>query len=87
MAPRKASKPKKIAKFYSSNPEAKAKKDAYNKQFNKKPSQLAKRRELADERRKRNVMGKGGKDMSHTKDGRIVPEAPTINRGRNRSKK
>lgn len=87
MAPRKASKPKKIAKFYNSNPQAKAKKDAYNKQFNKKPSQLAKRRELADERRKRNVMGKGGKDMSHTKDGRIVPESPTLNRGRNRGKK
>ena len=87
MAPPKASKPKKIARFYKNNPEAKAKKDAYNKKFNKKPGQMAKRRELAVERRKRKVMGKGGKDMSHTKSGRIVPESPTINRGRNRGKK
>ena len=87
MAPRKTNKPKKTAKYYSSNPEAKAKKDAYNKAFNTKPEQLAKRRELAAERRRRGVMGKGGHDMSHTKDGRMVPESPTINRGRNRGKK
>jgi hypothetical protein len=86
MAPRKASKPKRSSKFYSSNPEAKAKKDAYNKKFNTKPEQLAKRRELSAERRSRGIMGKGGKDMSHTKDGRMVPESPTINRGRNRGK-
>ena len=87
MAPRKASKPKRSSQFYSKNPEAKAKKDAYNKTFNRKPEQLAKRRELSAERRKRGVMGKGGHDMSHTKDGRMVPESPTINRGRNRGKK
>ena len=46
MAPRKASKPKRSSQFYAKNPEAKAKKDAYNKTFNRKPEQLAKRREL-----------------------------------------
>lgn len=87
MAPRKAASPKASAKYYRSNPDAKAKKDAYNKEFNRKPEQKAKRRELAAERRKRGVMGKGGNDMSHTKDGRIVSESPAKNRGRNRGKK
>ena len=87
MAPRKASKPKTSSEFYSKNPASKAKKDDYNKEFNTKPEQLAKRRELASERRSRGVMGKGGKDMSHTKDGRIVSESVATNRGRNRGKK
>jgi hypothetical protein len=87
MAPSKATNPKKTAKYYDENPEAKAKKDSYNKDFNKKPEQKAKRSELVQERRDRGVYGKGGKDMSHTKDGKIVPESPTTNRGRNRGKK
>jgi hypothetical protein len=87
MAPRKAASPKASAKYYRDNPDARAKKDSYNKEFNKKPEQKAKRRELAAERRSRGIMGKGGKDMSHTKDGRIVAESPSKNRARNRGKK
>lgn len=87
MAPPRSKNPKKTARFYNANPDAKAKKDAYNKKFNEKPSQRAKRAELAKVRRDRGVMGKGGKDMSHTKDGRIVAESPSTNRGRNRGKK
>ena len=87
MAPSKAKSPKKTAKYYDENPEAKAKKDSYNKDFNKKPEQKAKRSELVQERRDRGVYGKGGKDMSHTKDGKIVAESPSTNRGRNRGKK
>ena len=87
MAPSKATNPKKSAKYYEENPEAKAKKDSYNKDFNKKPEQKAKRSELVQERRDRGVYGKGGADMSHTKDGKIVAESPTTNRGRNRGKK
>jgi hypothetical protein len=87
MAPPKAKNPKKTARFYNANPDAKAKKDSYNTEFNKKPSQRAKRAQLAKVRRDRGVMGKGGNDMSHTKDGRIVPESPSVNRGRNRGKK
>lgn len=87
MAPSKAKSPKKTAKYYNDNPEAKAKKDAYNKEYNKKPEQRAKRVELVQERRDRGVYGKGGDDMSHTKDGKIVAESPTTNRGRNRGKK
>ena len=87
MAPRKAADPKKSAKYYEANPKAKAKKDAYNKKFNERPEQKEKRKELSRERRERGVMGKGGKDMSHTKDGRIVAESPSKNRARNRGKK
>lgn len=87
MAPPKSKNPKKTARFYNDNPEAKAKKDAYNKKFNEKPDQKEKRAELAKERRDRGVMGKGGKDMSHTKDGKIVSEDSSTNRGRNRGKK
>ena len=87
MAPRKAANPKKSAKYYRDNPEAKEKKKAYDTAFNKSPGQMAKRRELAKVRRERGVMGKGGNDMSHTKDGRIVSESPSRNRARNRGKK
>lgn len=87
MAPSKSASPKKSAKYYNDNPEAKAKKDAYNKEYNKKPDQRAKRSELVQERRDRGVYGKGGDDMSHTKDGKIVAEDPSKNRARNRGKK
>lgn len=87
MAPSKTKSPKKTAKYYEENPESKAKKSAYDKEFNKKPEQRAKRSELVQERRDRGVYGKGGADMSHTKDGKIVAESPTTNRGRNRGKK
>ncbi len=87
MAPPKAKNPKETAQYYRDNPEAKDKKDAYNKKYNRKEEQLDKRRELSKERRDRGVMGKGGDDMSHTKDGKIVSEDPSTNRARNRGKK
>ena len=40
----------KTAKFYQENPTARKKKDAYNTEFNKKPSQRKKRSELVSER-------------------------------------
>lgn len=87
MAPRPVKNPRKSARNYAKNPVARAKKNAYNKKFNRKPSQMAKRRELAKVRRARGIMGKGGPDMSHTKDGRIVAESVSANRARNRGKK
>jgi len=75
---------KKTAKFYASNPEAKAKKDAYNKEFNKKPEQRAKRAELSKINREHQKSGKGkvgdGKDVSHTKRG-VVLKPASVNRG------
>jgi hypothetical protein len=71
----------KSAKYYASNPEAKAKKDAYNKEFNKKPEQRAKRSELVKVNRDRGTYGNGdGKDASHTKKG-IVMKSASANRG------
>lgn len=87
MAPPKVSNPKRSAKYYRSNPEARRKKAATDKKVNARPGQKAKRAELAKVRRDRGVMGKGGKDMSHTKDGRIVAENASKNRARNRGKK
>ena len=87
MAPPRVSNPKRSAKYYRSNPEARRKKAATDKKVNARPEQREKRAELSKERRKRGVMGKGGKDMSHTKDGRIVAEDASKNRARNRGKK
>ena len=69
--------------YYKKNPKARKKRVAAQKKINAKPSEKKKRAELARERRKRGVMGKGGKDMSHTKTGKMVPESPKKNRARN----
>ena len=87
MAPRKAEDPKRTAQYYRDNPEARKKKAETDKKFNAKPEQKEKRRELSEERRKRGIMGKGGDDLSHTKDGKLVKEDPSKNRARNRGKK
>jgi len=87
MAPPKVSNPKRSARYYRSNLDARRKKAATDKKVNARPGQKAKRAELAKVRRERGVMGKGGKDMSHTKDGRIVAENASKNRARNRGKK
>jgi hypothetical protein len=72
---------KKTAKYYKENPEAKAKKDAYQKEYNKKPSEVKKRVELNKVNRERGTYGNGdGLDMAHTKSG-IVKKKASINRG------
>lgn len=78
-----AAKKRKTADFYKSNPEAYKKKLAYDKKRNATSKSKKYRAELARERRKRGMMGKGGADLSHTKDGRLVKEAPSKNRARN----
>lgn len=82
MAPPKSSKPKKSAQYYRDNPDARKKKYEYDTKENKSEKDKNYRAELAKERRKRGVMGKGGKDMSHTKDGKIVAEDSSTNRAR-----
>jgi hypothetical protein len=72
---------KKTAKYYKDNPEAKAKKDAYQKEYNKKPSEVKKRVELNKVNRDRGTYGNGdGMDMAHTKNG-IVKKKASVNRG------
>ena len=83
MAPRKTTTPRRSAAYYRNNPEAYAKKLAYDTKENKSEKDRKYRAELADARRKRGVMGKGGSDLSHTKSGRLVKESPSKNRARN----
>lgn len=67
--------------YYDKNPEAKAKKDAYNKEFNKKPAQRKKRSELVKANREKGTYGNGdGKDVSHTSKGLVLKKA-SVNRG------
>ena len=89
MAPRKLprSKLKRTARFYRDTAKARAKKNATNRERNKKPENVAYRVALRKARRKAGADGKGGKDFSHTKSGTIVRENSTTNRARNRGKK
>ena len=83
MAARK--KPKSSAAYYKANPESYRKKLAADKKRNATSKAKKYRAELARERRKRGIMGKGGPDMSHTKSGKLVAENPRKNRARNGS--
>lgn len=87
MAPPKTANPKRSAQYYRDNPDARKKKAATDTRFNAKPEQKEKRKELSRERRARGIMGKGGPDLSHTKNGGLVLESPSANRARNRGKK
>jgi hypothetical protein len=54
--------------------------------YNKKPEEVARRVELNKEARKRGIYGKrhaAGKDLSHTKSGKMVLESTSKNRARN----
>ena len=71
------------AKYYANNPEAYKKKLAYDKKRNEKPGRKKYRAELAKERRARGIMGKGGPDVSHAKNGKFKLENASKNRARN----
>ena len=74
--------------YYKSNKNALKVKRAYQKKYNKKPSEVARRVALNKENRKRGTYGNGdGKDVSHTKGGKTVLEPQSKNRARNRSLK
>lgn len=64
------------------SPEAKRHKLEYDKKYESSPERVKYREELNRERRRRHIMGRGGPDMSHTKDHNIVPEDPHTNRAR-----
>jgi len=82
VAPRRVANPGPSARYYRRNPSARRVKAKKDTEVNARPSQQAKRRELAKARRERGMMGKGGKDLSHTKSGRMVRESVKKNRGR-----
>lgn len=73
----------KSAQYYAANPEAARKKAAYQRKYNKKPAVKNASEQRWTERRRRKIAGKGGKDLSHTSDGRMVLESPKTNRARN----
>jgi len=70
------------SEYYKSHPEARKKRLEYQADYNKKPEQLRKRIELNRVNRERGQYAdKDGKDMSHKKNGRIVEESASKNRG------
>ena len=71
------------AKYYASNPEARAKKKKYDTSYSSSAERKAYRAKLAKARRKRGMMGKGGPDLSHTRSGKLVRESASKNRARN----
>lgn len=72
----------KTAKYYRDNPEARKKKAAYDKEFNKRPEQRKKNTELRQHNRvaDRKGVDRVGKDASHTSKG-IVYKKVSKNRG------
>jgi hypothetical protein len=74
----------KSAKYFASHPEARAKKNSYNKEYHSDADRVNYREDLNRANRNAKTYGNGdGKDMSHTKSGRLVQEARSANRARN----
>jgi hypothetical protein len=85
MASPRSANPKKSARNYAKSPESYRNKLEYDKKNNAKPKNKAKRRELgrANYKAKKLGIAMTGRDMSHTKSGKIVPEDSYTNRARN----
>jgi hypothetical protein len=78
----------KSAKYFRENPEAREKKNAYNKEYHSSDERKKYRAFLNKVNRRMGTYGNGdGMDASHTKSGRIVMENESDNRARNRAKK
>lgn len=74
----------KSAQYYKTHPAARARKAAYDTKFEKSPSQMAKRRELArknaEHDRRYGAASRSGMDLSHTKSG-LMYKPTSVNRG------
>lgn len=72
------------AKYYRTHPEARERKKRYDSKFEKSPSKMAKRRELARHKsehdKKYGAASRKGMDASHTKSG-IRYKPSSVNRG------
>ena len=74
----------KSAKYFQDNPEARKKKNAYNKEYHSSDERKKYRAGLNKANRKAGTYGNGdGKDMSHTKSGKLTKEKQSTNRARN----
>ena len=67
---------------HATSPEAKRHKSEYDSKYESTPERKKYHAELNRERRKRGIYGRGGPDMSHTKEGTMVAEDPHANRAR-----
>lgn len=83
MARARVSNPGKTAKYYRANSEAREKKNAYMRNYNKSKARISYRSNLNKARRKAGVYGKGGPDMSHDSKGNLRKQSAKINRANN----
>jgi len=78
----------KSAKHYAANKKSRKKKQEYDKEYHSTTKRKKYRSKLNAKNRKAGTYGnKDGKDMSHTKKGKMVKERQSKNRARNRGKK
>jgi len=74
----------KSALYFRSHPEARKKKNDYNTKYHATPERKKYRVKLNKANRDAGTYGNGdGKDMSHTKSGKLVKESASANRARN----
>lgn len=74
----------KSAKYFASHPEAREKKNQYNKEYHSSSERRKYRADLNKANRKAGTYGNGdNKDMSHTNGGGLVRESQSANRARN----
>lgn len=74
----------KSSKYFAENPEARKKKNEYNKKYHQTEERKNYRVELNRANRSDGTYGnKDGKDASHTKSGKLVKESASKNRARN----
>lgn len=72
------------AKYYAANPDARKKKNQYDAEYHSTTSRKSYRAKLNKANRQAGTYGNGdGKDMSHTRSGKLVKERQSTNRGRN----
>lgn len=72
------------AKYFQNNPEAREKKNEYNKKYHSTDERKAYRAGLNKANKEAGTYGnKDGKDKSHTKSGKLVSEGQSKNRARN----
>ena len=88
MAPKRAANPGKTSRYYQSKKGRKSyeKQKRKQKKINSTAAKKQYRKLLAAARRKRGIMGKGGKDLSH-KGNRLKLEIPKKNRARGGAKR
>ena len=89
MAPKRATKPGKTSRYYQSKKGQASYKKQKKKQkkINSTAAKRKYRKLLARKRRKLGIMGKGGKDVSHTSKNRTKLEIPKKNRARGGAKR